>query len=236
MRALSRGGFLLVELLIGMTMFGIVIAMLVTIVRGTARTTARASQLLVADRALLSLQGLAQQELRDARRSDVSILSPTRLGLSRPIGEAVVCADSGGIVLFADQAWTGTRAPEAGRDDAWLLLDPVLEQWQQVPIDSAGRGRCPLDGAPATRLVMSPHAAAAMALRVMEPVELSAYPSGVADWFGLTPASHSAVVQPFAGPLVAAATRFTAFPDHLELVVPPRAVTATTVQIPLGPP
>ena len=43
----------------------------------------------------------------------------------------------------------------------------------------------------------------------MEPVELSAYRSGAADWFGLTPASRLSAVQPFAGPLVPGTTRWT---------------------------
>ena len=236
MRALSRGGFMLVELLLGLVALGIFAATLVVIVRGAARTAARAAQFLLADRALLSLRTFAQQELRDATSSDVAVLSPMRLALSRPIGEATVCLDSGGAVLLADAAWTGTRVPESGRDDAWLLVDVVAGTWQRLPIDSVSRDRCPLDGAPATRLALAPHVGAAAMVRVVEPVELSAYRSGAADWFGLTPASRASAVQPFAGPLVTAAARFAWAPDHLDITVPPRGAPATTVPIPFWTP
>jgi prepilin-type N-terminal cleavage/methylation domain-containing protein len=234
MRALSRHGFTLIELLLGLVLLGIFAGTLVVVVRGAARTAARATQSLLADRALLSLRTFAQQELGDAMSADVTVLAPTRLALSRPIGEAPVCADSGGAILLPDAAWTGTRAPEGGRDDVWLLVDVVAGSWQRLPIDSVSRGRCPLDGAPATRLALAPHAGVAAAARVVEPVELSAYRSGAADWFGLTPASHVSAVQPFAGPLVPSTARFARVPDRLDITVPPRGAPATTLQVPLG--
>lgn len=234
MRALSRHGFTLVELLVGLVLLGLVAAMLVVIVRGAAQTAARATQFLMADRALRAVQVFTQQDLRDAVSSDVVVLGPTRLALSRPIGEATVCADAGGAVLLPDATWTGSRTPEGGRDDVWLLVDVVAGSWQRLPIDSVSRDRCPRDSAPATRLTLASHAGAAAIARVVEPVELSAYPSGAADWFGLTPASHTAAVQPFAGPLTMATTRFAWVVDHLDITVPPRGAPATTVQVPLG--
>jgi prepilin-type N-terminal cleavage/methylation domain-containing protein len=234
MRAVTRRGFTLVELLLGLVLLGIFAGIVVTVVRGTARTAARATQFLLADRALLSLRVFAEEDLRDATNSDIAVLSPSRVALPRPIGDALVCADSGGAVLLADAAWTGTRAPQGSRDDVWLLLDAATSNWQRFPIDSVGRDQCPLNGAPAIRLDLALHTGTAAAAQVVEPVELSAYQSAAADWFGLTPASHAAVVQPFAGPLVPAAARFVWSINDLDITVPPLGAPATAVQVPLG--
>ncbi len=236
MRPLKRGGFLLIELLIGLVTVGILAATVVAVVRGNARVATRATHSLLADRALLSLRTFAEEELRDATSSDVAVLSPVRVALSRPIGEALACADVGGIVTFADLAWAGTRIPEGGRDDAWLLTDVVAGTWQRVAIDSVGHGTCPLDGAQGTWLAVPPHGGTAAVLRIVEPVELSAYSSGGADWFGLTPASHASAVQPFAGPLSLSATRFALALNLLDISVSPRGAPTTEVLIPLGTP
>jgi prepilin-type N-terminal cleavage/methylation domain-containing protein len=233
-RALRRSGFTLVELLVGLVVLGIFAAMVVAVVRGAARTAARATQFLVADRALQSLRVFTQQELRNGTSGDVTLLTPTRVALARPIGEATVCTDSAGAVAFANTAWIGTRAPEAHRDEAWLLTDAIAGTWLRLSIDSIVSGRCPIGGASATRLLLPAHAGAALVMRVMEPVELSAYPSGGSDWFGLTPASHVSAVQPFAGPLTPLATHFARAPDHLDVMVSPRGAAAVVVQVPLG--
>jgi type II secretory pathway pseudopilin PulG len=236
MRPLNRSGFLLVELLLGAVMLGILAATLVAVVRGNARVATRATHSLLTDRALLSLRTFAEEELRDATASDVTVLSPVRVALSRSIGEAIACADASGIVTFADQAWVGSRTPEGGRDDAWLLTDVVAGTWQRVAIDSVGRGTCPFDGAPGTWLAVPLHSGTAAVVRIVEPVELSAYPSGGTDWFGLTPASHASAVQPFAGPLSSATSRFGLTLNLLDIMVPPRGAPTTEVLIPLGAP
>lgn len=235
MRPLTRRGFMLVEMLLGLVLLAMVASAVVVVVRGVGAIAARSTTALLADRARVSLQVFVQQELRDAMNSDVTPLSSTRVALSRPIGEAMPCADSAGVVLIADAAWTGTRAPEGARDEVLLLVDPVAETWVRMPIDSVGRERCPIDNAPAMRLDIAAHFGTAIVVRVIEPVELSAYRSGAADWFGLTPTSRSSSVQPFAGPLLPGTARFAWFTDHLDVLVPPLGGTATTVVTPLGP-
>lgn len=234
MRTLNRRGFTLVELLLGLVLLGMFAATLVVIVQGAGRTAARAAQALLADRALLSLRTFAQHELGDAIVGDVAVLGPARLALSRPIGEATVCGDSGTVVLLPDAAWIGTRPPERRRDQLWLLVDAVAGSWLRLAIDSVSHGRCPLDDAPAIRLTLVPHAGPGLVARVVEPVELSAYTSGGADWLGLTPASHDVAVQPFAGPLVPLTARFAVLADQLQLTLQPRGAPAATVPVPLG--
>ena len=235
MRALACRGYTLVELLLGLVLLALFAGTMVAVVHSAGATAARASAALRADRTVTSLRLFLQQELRDGVTGDLLVLSPARLAMSRPIGQALTCADSGSAVLIADSAWSGTRSPAGRRDDAWLLVDPAAGTWLRLTIDSVAADRCPDDNAPAMRLDVAAHFGRAVAVRVMEPVELSAYRSGAADWFGLTPADRSAAVQPFAGPLTPATARFSRFAARLVIDVPPLGVAATSVVTPLGP-
>lgn len=231
---MSRRAFALVELLAGLALLVLVAASVVVLARATGASASRARRQLLADRALVSIRGFLEDDLRDATDSDIALLGPTRLAMSRPVGEALPCANSGGSVVIADSAWAGTRWPAGHRDDAWLLTDVVAGSWVRVPVDSATPDWCPADGAPALRIHLAPHADTAAFVRIVEPVELSIYRSGAADWFGLAPASHAAPVQPFAGPLARGASRLTATDGLLDLVVVPARGATTTLHIPLG--
>jgi prepilin-type N-terminal cleavage/methylation domain-containing protein len=231
----TRRGFTLVELLLGLIVLGILAGTVTAVVHGAARVSARALQSLLARRTVGSLQGFLQQELRDAVESDVTVLAPTRVALPRPIGDAMVCAAGGMVVLVPDSGWSGSRRPEPGRDEAWLLIDPLTDAWQTAAITDVAADRCPAGNAPALRLSLAASATGAVVVRIMEPVELSAYRSGVADWFGLTPANHLAAVQPFAGPLTPGAALWTQYPDRLETSLQPGGAPPTTVTTPLLP-
>jgi hypothetical protein len=233
---MRRRGFALVEQLIALVLLALYAGVLVVVVRGAGRVASRTAGSLLADRAVGAVTTFLEEELRDGGDSDVAVLAATRVALSRPIGEGSVCADSAGAVLLRDTTWLGNRPPQPARDDVELLLDPVAGLWIRVPIDSVTAASCPLDGASATRLAVVPHAGHAALARVLEPVELSAYRSGAADWFGLTPASHASAVQPFAGPLVPATTAIVASPGLLTTAMQPGGQRPVQLQLPLGSP
>ena len=233
---MTRGGFTLIELLIGLVILALVATLVVTVVRGAATVASRSLASLSTDRTRLSLRTFLQQELRDGVDTDVALLAPARVSLSRPIGEATPCADGTGTLLIADSTWRGTRLPAGNRDDLLLLINPVAEQWLRLELDSVGSGLCPGNNAPAIRLRVAAHSGSAIVVRVVEPVELSAYRSGSADWFGLTPANHTSAVQPFAGPLTVGATTFNWFVDRVEVAFAVPGPSATTVRTPLAAP
>lgn len=232
---MTRRGFTLIELLIGLVVLGMLAATMTAIVREGSRAAQRASQSLTVGRTLQLLQGFLQQELRDAADADVTIISPARIAFSRPVGEAMVCASAGMTVVIPNAGWTGIRRPEPGRDEAWLLIDPVAETWQATAITDVATDLCPADNAPGMRVSLAASAPGAMVARIVEPVELSAYRSGAADWFGLTPASRLSAVQPFAGPLAPGTTQWTRYVGRLETALQPGGAPATTITIPLSP-
>jgi prepilin-type N-terminal cleavage/methylation domain-containing protein len=232
-----RRGFTLIEMLISLVVLGIVASMTVILLQRVALTTSRVTGGLGADRTTLSLRRFLERELGDATQNDVAAAAPASFDLERSVGMAPVCLASGAAIFYPDTAWHGARIPEAGRDVAWLLVDPLTAQWDSVAITAVGTDRCPGDTAPATRIDLASSGAGAVVIRVMEPVELRAYQSGVADWLGLLPADHSSPVQPFAGPLIPGTTLFELRSGALAATVRPAGRgSAITATIPLAPP
>lgn len=225
--------FALIELLLALVLLAMVASGAVALVGTASREARRATQALVASRSVEALQGFLQQELRDATANDIAVLAPDRIALARPVGDAMTCATDGASVVIADSSWWGARLPEAGRDDTWLLADPSAAVWQANAITDVSADRCP-DGSPATRIQLTSPVTSAV-IRVMEPVELSAYRSGTVDWLGLTPASHLVAVQPFAGPLAPATTAWTLFSDRIESRMQPNGATPLLLITPLAP-
>jgi hypothetical protein len=236
MRTLSRRGFALVEVIIGLvtlSIFGIVAVALVTAV---ARSTGHATQALLTDRTTAALRAFLGEELRDAVDSDVVAIAATRVVLPRPIGEAEPCGASDTAVVIADSAWTGTRSPQAVRDHVWLLIDAVEGVWQSAAIAAVSTDRCPMTNAPAWRLSFAAVPGTPVAVRVMEPVELSAYRSGNYDWYGLAAAGGVSSVQPFAGPLTLSDAQFVVDTGYLDAVMRPARASAIRLRTPLGRP
>ncbi|MGH7582461.1 MAG: PulJ/GspJ family protein [Gemmatimonadales bacterium] len=228
MRTMTRAGFTLLELLIGMVMLAVVSGIAVVVSQVAGGTAVRQSSLLTDDRTAGAVQAFLQQELRNAAADDLSTPRAGTLGLSRPVGEGWLCAISDTAVWLPVTGWLGVRQPEPGRDAAALLVDSGGGTWRFAPIAAVTSDRCPT-GAAAWRLSVAGDTAPV--LRIFEPVELESYRSGTAEWFGLAPASHLSPVQPFAGPIR----------DTASFVIDAGAVTAafrsaaaaTTVQIPL---
>ena len=233
---MTRRGFTLVELLIGLIMLALLAGVATMMVTATARAAGHATHALLVDRTVQALQTFLQQELRDAGDTDVTAIAATRVSLARPVGDADVCAKSDSSIAVAAAGWAGTRLPQAFRDEAWMLVDPLAADWRMSAITGVWSDRCADGLTPAIALGLAVSPAAASAVRVMEPVELSAYRSGVADWLGLTPASHGSPVQPFAGPLTPGSTRFARYPGYLAATVQPDRAPTINVHTPLGGP
>lgn len=229
---MTRCGVTLIELAMSLVLLGLIAALYATVVLSGARPAARAIDQMVSERTLGAVRTFLSQELRDADANDV-VVAPSHMVFDRPVGEAMVCADSGTAVLIADTSYVGTRTPQAGRDQV-ALLTAGDSTWQFVAVDTVNAARCPASGDAALRLGVPAHVGAAVALRVVEPVDMSVYRSGGADWYGLAPADHSATVQPFAGPLAPGASGFRQGLAAVDVTVAPAAATTVTLHIPTG--
>jgi hypothetical protein len=118
-----------------------------------------------------------------------------------------------------------------GRDRVLVLIDGAAP-WRSAALLDVTAALCP-DGRPAWRLQLSAMADSARLVRVLEDVVLRRYASGGSEWLGLAPAGGGSVVQPFAGPLLPAASRFARVGDLLRVDLVAGAGTRS-VAIPLG--
>lgn len=230
MRSLTRRGVTLLELLLVVTLLGLLGVMVSAVVVGASRVAARHVGALALDRTTHVATVFLQHELRDARWDDVAVAMAS-VRLSRPVGDGVAC-DAGGTSLWLRRdGWRGDRAPEVGRDRVHLLTNG-REDWRAIALSNVAAARCP-DGSPAWRLTLSTAADSVRLVRVFEDVVVRRYASGGAEWLGLAPADGSSPVQPFAGPLWSGASRFARVGDLLRVDLAART-GSRTVSIPVS--
>lgn len=224
MRTLTRRGVTLLELLVVVTLLGLLGVMVSAVVVGASRVAARHVGALALERTTQVATVLLHHELRDARWLDVAVASAA-VWLSRPVGDGVAC-DAGGTSLWLRRdGWRGDRAPEVARDRLLLLADGLTD-WRGAALNNVAAALCP-DGSPAWRLTLSTAADSVQLLRVLEDVVVRRYPSGGAEWLGLAPADGSSPVQPFAGPLWSGASRFARVGDLLRVDLAARTGSRT---------
>jgi type II secretory pathway pseudopilin PulG len=232
---MRRRGFMLIELLIAITLVTILAAIAVALVLALSHTAQRATQRLAATRTGTTLALLLTHELADAASIDVTAASRTRLRFARAIGQTFLCGDSATAVFLPVAGWTGTRAPEAGRDRVILLSDPAAATWIAVPIATVDARTCPGTAMAAWRVGTPVHTPGAVVTRIDEPVEMSVYRSGSVDWLGLSPFPVTASVQPFAGPLPLGTASLGLSGNWLAVSLQLAGVPLSSLGIPLAP-
>lgn len=231
---MRRAGFTLLELLIGVTMTMLLAALLTTLVVAASRGVRGHLLLLDAERTRVTAGTWWRNDLRAVDRGDLSVVAPDQLALRRPVGGASVCSRDASSLVVASADWRGERAPDATRDEAWVLRDGGADFWGDGRVTSVTGALCP-DGRMGWRLGVSQGGAGASWLRVVEPVRARFYANAGATWLGLEPLDGSAVVQPFAGPLAAAATFRIAGVD-VQAALTPTGSTAALLVAPWAAP
>lgn len=200
MRSVTRAGFTLLELLIGVAMTTLLAALLTTLAVAASRGARNHLLLLDAERARVAAGAWWRNDLRAVERGDLTVPAPDQLVLRRPIGGASVCGRDAGAIVVAQSDWRGDRTPVPSRDDAWLLRETTADFWSEGSVTAVASALCP-DGRVGWRLAVAQGGTGAVWVRIVEPVRARFYASGGATWLGLEPLDGSSVVQPFAGPL-----------------------------------
>lgn len=230
MRALTRRGVTLLELLVVVALLGLLGVLVSAVVIGASRVAARHVGALALERTAQVATVFLHHELRDARWEDVAVTAAA-VWLARPVGDGAACDASGTSLWLRRDGWRGDRAPEVARDRLLLLTDGQAD-WRGAVLNSVATSLCP-DGRPAWHLTLGAPADSVRLLRVVEDVVVRRYGSGGTEWLGLAPADGSSPVQPFAGPLWSGASRFARVGDLLRVDL----VTSTgrrSVSIPLA--
>jgi prepilin-type N-terminal cleavage/methylation domain-containing protein len=213
---MSRHGFTLVELLVGIVVSGILALLAGSILAGAATRLRDRSERMGLEHALrVSLSAaaaLAEPLGEDSSSADLSAAGPSALIARSTRGLGVVCGvESGRVLARSGTAWWRTvRMPVGGRDSMLIASRNLPVVWIPLPLlGPAGSGSCP-DGSPAVALptaVPAEHLARlgnGSPLTLFEPVELRLYSSAGASWVGLRLVATGEAVQPLAGPFAGA--------------------------------
>ena len=232
---MTRSGLTLVEMLTGLVLLALLGSMAALVVRGEASAVSAAWAALDRARTVAVTAALLHEDLRDASIADLAVSAPATLDLAAPVGDAPVCGLAARQLFLVAGAWSGARAVAAGRDVAWVLVDPLAEAWDTAAVVAVADDRCPDGSGAALRLTLAHAPAGAAAAEVFEPVRVAAYHSGPADWLGLAPAGPSSL-QPFAGPIAAGSAGFFIRGYQFVAEFTPQAGGDTVLAVPLAGP
>lgn len=226
MRSLSgrrrRRGVTLVELIVALTIAGILLGALGSVLWAAMRFYQAQSQILDVQQNVRAVAQILPIELRelDAGDGDIVAMSDTAVTVKAMRGFAVVCAPPSvapAQVTVRNALTYGYRAMDAARDSILVFRegDPALsadDRWLHAPIAAIAPAGC-ADGSAGTRLTLTGMVGGATQLdsvlqgaplRTFETVNYRLYDDGAgAWWFGVR--THSAgswsSTSPIAGPL-----------------------------------
>ncbi len=229
---LRCGGTSVIELLVTLTLLGLVGMLAMTIVRGTSRPLARLIARAEAGRTVEAMALLAAREAATPTGVVASVADAGTLALARFVGDGMPCECAEAGIAIARAHWLGDRLPEAGRDV--VAIRDSLGGWHHAALTAVTPGRCPT-GAPALWLSLD-RAVPAGWVVVQEPTRVRAYRGSGGQWLGLLGGAVTAPIQPFAGPLEGKGMTLASVAGGVLATVTPRGAAATTLSLATTPP
>jgi len=211
--SLSRKGAGLLELVIALTLTGLLTALVWSILVASAFRLRDRSERMAGEHALRVLAGATRAALESLGRdssggTDLVSIGPRSL-VSRALRAAgVLCAASPDQILVRQGAgwWSALRDPVPGRDSLLVAAIVGSPRWLALALQAPPRpAACP-DGTAGLALpvTLDPTALDAIGpgspMRVVEDVELRLYSSS-GQWLGLRAVATGEAIQPLAGPL-----------------------------------
>ncbi len=241
---MNRRGLSLLEVLIALSLTGVVALLAWSILQTAAfrlrdrseRISMEHSLRVAASAARALLEPLGQDSTAG---SDLALAAPDGFIARAVRGSGALCSASPDTlrVRSGPDWWFGLRTPSGGRDSLMVGTVSGPERWAVLVLDAAPlSGSCP-DGAPAlilpARLAPADLGAvgAGSPIRVFEPLELRAYSSGGAEWLGMRSLSSGGSIQPLAGPFLGSGVRFLYYSRGGNVVTSPDAVTRVGIEI-----
>lgn len=225
----ARRGFTLVELLLGIVVFGIVSASMFGLLTRTQRLSRTQADRAVMQGNIRAGLALVTSELRDlnitATTSDITALSATAITYRGMRAVGFICDKAAGYVRVARATFAGYRDPIATRDAALIFVENDSDlssddSWMNRAISSVAIENCS-SGEAGIRLnfatnipASSPDSLAMIAVgspvRTYEVMQIGALVSGGETWLGARSVSAGeASLQPVLGPLASGEVAFT---------------------------
>lgn len=229
---LPCGGTSLVELLVTLTLLGLVGSLAVTILQGTTRPLARLVATAAAGRTVAALEQLTAREAATPAGLRAAVVDASTLDLDRYVGDAPTCTTSATAIALALDDWQGDRHADASRDI--VAIRDRHGSWHEAAVTAVGPGACP-DGRPGRWLTLDRPVVPGWAV-VHEPTRVRAYAGTGGRWLGMLAVRSLAPIQPFAGPLAADGLAVVTHPAGVSATITPHAAPATTLHFAVGHP
>ncbi len=220
----DRGGFTLIEMLIGLVLLSLIGGVVVRIGLGAERSVRLAQAAAQTERSFDTALDFLESELADAG-TDGSGTDLVRVGrdsltwrASRGVGLACLVAPT--EVRLLQNQWSGPRYPQPGRDSLMLYVGADSTRadsvpWQVLPILGVSTGTCAglsalvLHTAVDTSRASPGWLPSLVPARVFEVMQVRLYSSLGTWWFGTRSVSAGEGIQPVAGPLLPGGLHFT---------------------------
>ncbi len=235
----SRRGTSLAELLVALTMLGVVAAVLLRMLAGNLRLYHTQTQVIDRAQNLRSAAALLTTELRELSATDGDIYSATPTALSirgmRRLG--FVCAEprlGATHVAIRQDLQFGSRDFDPATDSLFVMaLRDTAAGWLRGAITEVRGGTCD-DGRPARQLASGvaadPRFGLGAPVRAFESVTYRLYRAADGEWqIGL--AAGGAVIQPLVGPVTASGLEFEYRNASGAVVSDVRAIAAIEIHL-----
>lgn len=206
----GHAGLSLVELLVSVTLLGIVGGGLTSAVLSAVRTADRSRERARQQGVVREVAGILDREVGSLAVIDIGSLAAESVSYRAARGSGYTCGIEGTAAILRDSDFRAWRLPDADRDSVLLFIPDSAAgaQWIAAPILApVGRGHCP-DGSPGIRVPLESsllvHASTGgVAIRVFEWWRIRLYQSNGSWWLGARSLRPGDVTQPVAGPLKA---------------------------------
>jgi hypothetical protein len=220
LRARTRDGFTLVEIMVSTTMMILVSGAVYQTLTLTQRLSRAQAQQVQVQSSVRSAALILASEFRplgaglglSGGESDLLSIAPAAVTYRAERGFGVLCQPaSSGRIRISRLSFTGYRDPQAGQDSVSVFIegDPAStadDIWMPVAITAVGAGSCASAANPGIDLTVSPGTAveglpSGTPVRIHEVVELRLYRSEGRSWLGMRSLSSNESIQPLSGPL-----------------------------------
>lgn len=195
---MTRRGTSLVELLVVLTLWGLLLSVVAVLHAAAGRLVASERRALRAQRDLTTVTALIDGAVTGSAVTDL-VVRPDTLEFDRPLAVVTPCARDGSTLVIPVPVSGFGREPTAGRDQALLFSEGPV-RWIRRGVVAATPATCP-GGASALRLDLSGPVGFAWQARLVTPVRLRRYGTAAVAWLGLEDRLGGGGIQPIAGPL-----------------------------------
>ncbi len=227
-------GVTLVELLLALTLFGVIGTLLVRSCLGLSQALRALQARATAQAALDQGSSWLATELSELGIDDLREVTPDALRFRGLRFAGMACAITDKEVRFRPQRGALGRSPQAGRDSLLLLVD---SQWSAFPVLGVGGSTC--DGEGAVSLVTAIDSVTLdrvrdlplVPTRLFEVVQARFYTSNGSWWLGGRSESAGEGLQPLAGPFHHASAVWSSFDSARAPTIDPARVRFLSIRL-----